>query len=211
MGGVVQWDIQDFAGNTLEIFDSGSLKPTVQIRNDGEPIGAPTAANPCEPARFNGKEAVSQWLREQQGSKHSAQWDESFPLDNVRDVRDVSHFEALAREGKAGAPEAMLLLARSQMKLEAESLSGRKRLAAKVKASRILAWVMQTDRRYWDVILPRDFINVLTWHLEAEERSDIALRWISESCANADWRAGAVKSYNPHHRDGNVRWPARML
>ena len=178
------------------------LKPTTEIRNDG--------GDHEELEDREMKEEIAAWLRERSPIKHGAEYDVSFPLDNVRNIASVVEFESLAAQGKAGAPEAMLLLARSQRDMEDLPLEEQRTIAGQVGAGRILEWILKTDHRYWDTILPRDLIRLLCWHLEAEGLSGSVVNWVNAWYTNPDMRHGAVKAFNPYHKDDRIRWPERM-
>ncbi|CAK1366476.1 unnamed protein product [Cercospora beticola] len=167
------------------------------------------SVQPRQQQRFS-KEDVSDWLQKMAG-RLIATMDRSFPLDEVKDISSASEFETLVARGLAGAPEAMLFLARSRMRLERLPLEEQRPLAAAACASRILAWVLQTDRRYWDTILPDDFIKLLCWHIEAEDKSHVVEEWIATYLTSVEMQKGAVRAHNPFRRALNIRWPSQAL
>ncbi|PPJ53023.1 hypothetical protein CBER1_11730 [Cercospora berteroae] len=176
---------------------------------DRRATGSSDSGETGEQRRFS-KEDVSDWLQKKAG-RLLPLTDRTFPLEGVKDISNVAEFEALAGDGKAGAPEAMLFLARSRMKLEHLPLEEQRSAAAAAGASRILAWILQTDRRYWDTILPSDFIDLLCWHIEAEDKSHVLIEWLATFTTLADMQRGAIKAHNPLRRIKLIRWPTLML
>lgn len=177
------------------------LKPTLEIRNDG--------GDHAEEEDRALREEIGAWLRERSQTKHPPIYDQTFPLENVRYVADVVEFETLAAQGKAGAAEAMVLLARSQKDVWDLPLEEQRIIASQVGAGRILEWILKTDPRFWDTILRLDLIDVLCWHLEAEGLGKSVVDWIQAWHTTPTLRDGAVKCHNPLHRDNAIRWPDR--
>ncbi|GIZ47171.1 hypothetical protein CKM354_001027000 [Cercospora kikuchii] len=183
--------------------------PKIYELVDRKATGFSNSGPSGEQQRFS-KEKVRTWLEEKSGHQ-SRVLDRTFPLDGVKNISDVSEFEALAAHGTAGAPEAMLYLARSRMRVEGLPQAEQRSAAANAGASRILAWVRKTDRRYWDTILPYDFINMLCRHLEAEEKGRILMEWVAAYVTSSDMQRDAVKAHNPLHKRAHVSWPTRIF
>ena len=203
----------------FDVVDSASSRAP----NPYEPIrprNPPSARDSKERAKYSlsapldvRKEDVRAWLDSKSTRPPGESQERTFPLDEVKEVDDVAHFELLAQEGQAGAPEAMLLLAKSHMILEKSDmpLAEQRRGAAKVEASRILTWVLDSDRRYWDLTLPVDFLRSLSWHLEAEGKGQVLLDWLTTWSCNPEMRSGAIKAFHPPHRNTEVTWPGNTL
>lgn len=167
------------------------------------------SGQPRQQQRFS-KEDVSDWLQKKAG-RLLPLVDRTFPLEGVKDISNVAEFEALAGDGKAGAPEAMLFLARSQMRLEHLPLEEQRSAAAAAGASRIMAWILQTNHRHWEAILPSDFVHLLCWHIEAEDKSHVVEEWIATYLTSAEMQKGAARSHNPFRRSLRIRWPSLAL